>query len=192
MRACNVMLALLATASQLHLHISLRRLVRALELHCSEIVGALSEQLCLGSITEGMTQLAVGACACDISRYDILCRSGLMPSDDDGLVAILDLSTLRVPSEANVYDLIRHHIITVNPSADVQQAIWATCRFTPLPADRLITLAELPNVPPRWLALACAQRAATVASGSSTDGMAAENSLSKAELGRLQPREFYA
>ena len=67
-----------------------------------------------------------------------------------------------------------------------QEALWATCRFSFLPADRLVALSERPNVPARWLALACAQRAAA-ASGGTTPAPNA----SPADAIRLTPRDFY-
>ena len=69
----------------------------------------------------------------------------------------------------------------------MQEALWATCRFTYLPADRLVTLSELPNVPPRWLALACAQRAAALGGAKPPP----PGSLSPSEQARLKPRAFY-
>jgi len=163
----------------------LKMLVRALELHCSEIVAALREQLRLASMTEGITSLAVAASACDLARYEQLTRCGLLPSDDKGLLAVLDQTHLRVASEAQIYDLICHHIATTKASAAAQEALWATCRFTYLPTEQMVKIAELPHVPPRWLALACAQRAA----GPGGSGAAAGN---EKEAARLQPRSYYS
>lgn len=169
----------------------LKMCVRALELSATEVVAVLSEQLRLPSdpalLTDGITELAIAASACDVSRYDALAACGLLPTDDTALAEVLDRSTLRVASEAQVYDLIRHHFAATDASATTQEMLWATCRFTYLPADRLVTLSELPNVPPRWLALACAQRAAALG-GAKTPP---PSGLSASEQARLKPRSFY-
>ena len=86
-----------------------------------------------------------------------------------------------------MYDLVRHHFELTAATPPRQEALWATCRFTYLPADRLVTLSELPNVPPRWLALACAQRAAALGGAKAPP----PGSLTPAELARLKPRAFY-
>jgi len=52
---------------------------------------------------EGIPALAVAACACDLSRYELLSRCGLMPADEAGLATILDQSSLRVRSEDQVH-----------------------------------------------------------------------------------------
>ena len=169
----------------------LKMCVRALELSAADVVAVLSEQLRLPAdpavLNDGITELAVAASACDVSRYDSLGACGLLPTDNTSLAEILDRSNLRVSSEAQVYDLIRHHFAATDASPAVQEALWATCRFTYLPADRLVTLSELPNVPPRWLALACAQRAAALGGAKPPP----PGSLSPSEQARLKPRSFY-
>ena len=175
----------------------LKLLVRALELHAEEIVGALCEQLRLPTATtavlrDGMSELAVAAAAVDTSRYDALVACGLLPAADARrLAAILDRSSLRVPSEAHVHDLLLTHFKAAKSDATSQESLWATCRFTFLPPDRLVALAERPNVPARWLALACAQRAAASGSGGAQQPVVAPAKTGAAEAARLKPRDFY-
>lgn len=164
----------------------LKMLVRALELHCTEVVAALREQLLLASLTEGLAALAVAASACDLNRYEQLSRCGLLPPDDQALLAVLDQSTLRVGSEGLVYDLIAHHITVTKANDAAQQALWSTCRFSFLDAERCVKLAENPNVPPRWIALALATRGATAPVQAAAAAVG-----TPAQAVRLQPREFY-
>ena len=177
----------------------LKLLVRALELHTEEVVAALCEQLRLPPpptaavkdplpLREGMAALAVAASAVDPSRYEPLVACGLLPaSDPTRLASLLDKSSLRVASEAQVHDLLLKHFSAQNTPPATQAALWATCRFSYLPSDQLVELSEIPNVPPKWLALACAQRAASTAGtdGPSTSGMKPEESQ------RLKPRAHY-
>jgi hypothetical protein len=177
----------------------LKLLVRALELHTEEIVAALCEQLRLPPpptaavkdplpLREGMAALAVAASAVDPSRYEPLVACGLLPaSDPTRLASLLDKSSLRVASEAQVHDLLLKHFSAQNTPPATQAALWATCRFSYLPSDQLVELSEIPNVPPKWLALACAQRAASTAGtdGPSTSGTKPEESQ------RLKPRAYY-
>ena len=171
----------------------LKLLVRALELHADEVVGALCEQLKLSTATtaalrDGMAELAVAAAAVDLGRYDALVACGLLPAGDaKRLAAVLDRSSLRVANEAQVHDLLLTHFKASGANATVQEALWATCRFSFLPADRLVALAERPNVPARWLALACAQRAA--ASGGAP--VAPPTTGGPEVAARLQARECY-
>jgi hypothetical protein len=168
-----------------------RRLVRSLELQTTEIVGALCEQLRIppegDEMRAAMTQLAVAASACDTSRYERLKMCELIPTELSALGTLLDLTSLRVGSEADVCHLVRHIISSHELGVDEQHALWSTCRFSYLPADHLVSISEIPNVPTRWLALACAQRAAALGSAKSppTDGMSAR------EAGRLKPRQCY-
>ena len=164
----------------------LKMLVRALELHCTEVVAALREQLRLASLTEGLAALAVAASACDLHRYEQLSRCGLLPPDDQALLAVLDQSTLRVGSEGLVYDLIAHHITATKANDAAQQALWSKCRFSFLDAERCVKLAENPNVPPRWIALALATRGATAPVQAAAAAVG-----TPAQAVRLQPREFY-
>ena len=168
----------------------LKLLVRALELHAQEIVGALCEQLKLSTessaaLREGMCELAVAAGAVDVGRYEALVACGLLPaSDTKRLSAILDRSSLRVANEVQVHDFLLAHLKAAPQSAAVQEGLWATCRFSFLGAAQLVALAERPNVPARWLALACAQRSAD----GSKVGLSA---ASGADAARLKPRDFY-
>lgn len=177
----------------------LKLLVRALELHTEEIVGALCEQLRLPPpptaavkdplpLREGMAELAVAASAVDPARYEPLVACGLLPAADTArLAALLDKSSLRVASEAQVHDLLLKHFEVQKTPAAAQTALWATCRFSYLPSEQLVELSEIPHVPPKWLALACAQRAAATAGteGPKTSGMKPE------EASRLKPRAYY-
>jgi len=177
----------------------LKLLVRALELHTDEIVGALCEQLRLPPppsatnkdpvpLREGMAELAVAASAVDIARYEPLVQCGLLPAKDPKrLAGFLDKSSLRVSSEAQVHDLLQTHFAIQNAPPAAQQSLWATCRFAYLPPKELVALSEAANVPPKWLALACAQRAAATAGtpGPKTTGLEA------GEAERLKPRAFY-
>ena len=141
----------------------LKLLVRAMELHNDEITGALCEQLRLDTtssvtVRAGMVELAVAASACDPSRYEALVGCGLIPSTEQKRLAeILDKTTLRVGSEAQVHDFLVKHIEASKAAPAVQESLWSTCRFSYLDAERLVKLAEVKHVPPRWLALACAQ-----------------------------------
>ena len=122
---------------------------------------------------------------CSASRYESLVGTGLVPSDNNKLITeILDKTGLRVANESQVHDFLLKHFAASKPSAEVQASLWATCRFSYLQADRLVKLSEVPNVPPRWLALACAQKAAPGAAPPTT-GMKPE------ELARLKPRDTY-
>jgi hypothetical protein len=85
-----------------------------------------------------------------------------------------------------VHDLLVTHFKAAATAPAAQEVLWATCRFTFLPADRLVTLAERPNVPARWLALACAQRAAAASGGAPP----ARATMSE-DSARLRPRDFY-
>ena len=154
------------------------------------------------ALRAAMTELAVAACACDVSRYDALAAAGLLPSDGTALAALLDRSSLRVSAESEVHDLIVSYLASKpNTPPATQETLWSTCRFTYLDAARLVSLAERPNVPPRWLALACAQRAATEGGGggsaaaptslSAALGAAAGPTGSGVEAGRLKPRHYY-
>jgi len=170
----------------------LKLLVRALELHAEEVVAALCEQLKLSTesnatLRAGMAELAVASAAIDTSRYEALVACGLLPAGDAArLAAILDRSSLRVASEAEVHDLLLAHFKAAKTPAAAQEALWATCRFSFLPPDRLVALSERPHVPARWLALACAQRA-SAASGGAPLASAREGP----EAARLKPRDFY-
>ena len=174
----------------------LKLLVRALELHADEIIGALCEQLRLqtqstAALRTGMAELAVAAAAVDSGRYEALVACGLLPAADAAkLGAILDKPTLRVSNEAQVHDLLIAHFKHAKTPPAAQEALWATCRFTFLPADRLVQLSERPNVPARWLALACAQRAAA-ASGSGSVPLATQGEAAAAQTARLKARDFY-
>ena len=177
----------------------LKLLVRALELHTEEIVGALCEQLRLpppptatnkdpAPLREGMAELAVAASCVDVTRYEPLVACGLLPaSDPKRLAELLDKTSLRVGSEAQVHDLLLTHFAAQKTADDVQQALWSVCRFAYLPPKELVALSEVANVPPKWLALACAQRAAATAgtSGPKTSGLEA------GQAARLKPRQFY-
>ena len=85
-----------------------------------------------------------------------------------------------------MHDLLIAHFKGSKAPPAAQEALWSTCRFSFLPADRLVALAERPNVPARWLALACAQRAAA-ASGGASVALPAE----AAEAARLKKRAYY-
>ena len=95
----------------------LKLLVRALELHAEEIVGALCEPAVAvptattAVLRDGMSELAVAAAAVDTSRYDALVACGRCRRPTRRrLAAILDRSSLRVPSEAHVHDLLLTHL----------------------------------------------------------------------------------
>ena len=75
------------------------------------------------------------------------------------------------------------------PKAETFLIVPTTCRFSFLPPDRLVSLSQRPNVPARWLALACAQQAAK-ASGGVAPGAAA-GAMAPEEARRLKPRSFY-
>ena len=141
------------------------------------------------ALRAGMAELAVASAAVDSGRYEALVACGLLPAGDASkMAAILDKSTLRVRSEAQVHDLLLTFFKHAKPPPDAQAALWATCRFAFLPADRLVALAERPNVPARWLALACAQRTAAASGGAPPPLPAA---TPPAEAARLKPRDFY-
>lgn len=93
-----------------------------------------------------------------------------------------------MPTAVQVHDLIRFYINHTKAPAANQEALWASCRFTYLPADRLVSLSETPHVPPRWLALACAQRAAALG-GTKAPTTASATAV---ETARLTPRDFYS
>jgi hypothetical protein len=173
----------------------LKLLVRALELNSEELVAALCEQLRLNhtsrsALRDGMVELAVAAAACDSGRYASLVACGLLPAADPARMAELcDKSSLRVASEAQVHDLLLTHFAASKATPAAQEALWSVVRFSYLPADRLVSLSERPNVPPRWLALACAQRAAATAGAATlpTATAGVPNELRH----RLKPRACY-
>ena len=87
-----------------------------------------------------------------------------------------------------MHELLVHYLNVTELSPTAQEMLWPTCRFSYLPAAKLVSLADQPNVPTRWLALACAQRAAASDPASSKPPAGA----STAEAARLTPRDFYA
>ena len=86
---------------------------------------------------------------------------------------------------AQVHDFLLTHFAYTKASAEKQQALWATCRFSYLPPEQLVDLAERPHVPPKWLALACAQNAAGGGGGGGSSGVVGP------EAARLRPRDHY-
>ena len=178
----------------------LKLLVRALELHTEEIVGALCEQLRLpppptaaakdpAPLRAAMAELAVAAAAVDTARYAPLVQCGLLPAHDaKRLLDLLDQSSLRVGHESQVHDLLVEHFKAAETSPEDQEALWAACRFAFLSPEVLVGLAQAPNVPPKWLALACAQRAAGAAG---TEAPKPPAGVDDGEAQRLKPRSFY-